>query len=82
MIFHANGNESVTLIQAQYKGGAFKGFNEGRSPKADFRLTASIGRNRPIADIRSASSYSRYRTHQLALLVIVRQGLMLLLIIL
>ena len=45
--------ESVTLIQPQHKGGAFKGPAKGKSIKADFHLTASIGRNRPIADIRS-----------------------------
>lgn len=34
-----------------YKEGAFKGPARGQSPKADVRLTASIGRNRPKADI-------------------------------
>ena len=70
--------ESVTLIQLQHKGGAFKGPARGQclscmdeqeydltvpvnrrdlihaieavTPKADVRLTASIGRNRPQAD--------------------------------
>jgi len=43
--------ESVTLIQPQHKGGGFKGPARGHSPKADIRLTASIGRNRPKADL-------------------------------
>ena len=71
--------ESVTLIQPQYRGGAFKGPAKGQclncmdeqeydltipanregllhaieavTPKADVRLTASIGRNRPKADL-------------------------------
>jgi len=72
--------ESVTLIQSQHKGGAFKGpamsqclncmdeqeydltvsankrdlinVIEAVTHKADGRLTASIGRNRPQADLR------------------------------
>ncbi len=75
--------ESVTLIQRQHKGGAFKGTAKGQclncmdkreydltqpanrrdlihvievvTAKADVRLTASIGRNRPIADVRLSS---------------------------
>ncbi len=72
--------ESMTLVQTQHKGGAFKGPARGLclncmdeqeydltvpvnrmdlinvieavTPKADVRLTASIGRNRPKADVR------------------------------
>ena len=75
----------MTLIQAQHKGGAFKGPAKGQclncrdeqeydltvpvnredlinvieavTPKADVRLTASIGRNRPKADIRLWYNY-------------------------
>ncbi|MCH7501273.1 MAG: hypothetical protein IH886_14935 [Nitrospinae bacterium] len=73
--------ESVTLVQAQHKGGAFNGparshylncqdeleydltvpanrtdlinVIEAVTPKADVHQTASIGRNRPQADIRA-----------------------------
>ena len=44
--------ESVMLIQPQHKDGALKGPAKGQSPKADLHLTASIGSNRPKADIR------------------------------
>ncbi len=49
---------SVTLIQPEHKGGAFKVLAKGQTPKADVRLTASIGRNRPKADIQLKTEYT------------------------
>jgi hypothetical protein len=49
--------ESVTLVQPKHRGGAFKGPAKGKSIKADIRLKALNGSNRPKADIRLWYNY-------------------------